>query len=266
VWKEKDAVKTRNHYLLPVIIAAMLCAPVLGEVLLIRSGERQSAVRPYGVLTGIDTIDAVAMTVVCPDPNKDAEFWKDLYDKVIARFPARIRMQPSFRSSRDVVYKIRIEILRTESSQNYVVGVQSSLMRSVYLDRSLDRREIVDVWVPTPKMQVVSMRDMPDAVSKLVVNQVEEFISDYQKANPRVRLSDANDTTGIPAPAMQESLQQPIRKAMAQYKYVASKNSEVFHTPICRSAKRISPENLVGYNSREEAIAAGKKPCKLCKP
>ena len=56
------------------------------------------------------------------------------------------------------------------------------------------------------------------------------------------------------------------RSAVAKYKYVASKNSKIFHKPECSWAKRIKPENLVGYNSRDEAMKAGKRPCKLCKP
>jgi len=34
----------------------------------------------------------------------------------------------------------------------------------------------------------------------------------------------------------------------------------------CSSVKRISSDNLVGYKTRDEAINAGKRPCKLCKP
>jgi len=56
------------------------------------------------------------------------------------------------------------------------------------------------------------------------------------------------------------------KSAVAEYGYVASKNSKVFHKPECRWAKRIKPENLVGYSSRDEAIKAGKRPCKQCKP
>jgi len=56
------------------------------------------------------------------------------------------------------------------------------------------------------------------------------------------------------------------KSAVAEYKYIASKNSKIFHKPDCSWAKRIKPENLVGYNSKEEAINAGKRPCKQCKP
>ena len=48
--------------------------------------------------------------------------------------------------------------------------------------------------------------------------------------------------------------------------YFASKKSAVFHKPDCKSVATISAANLVNYASREEAIAAGKKPCSICKP
>ena len=48
--------------------------------------------------------------------------------------------------------------------------------------------------------------------------------------------------------------------------YVASKNSAVFHKAGCKGAAKISPKNLVRYNTREEALAAGKQPCHECNP
>jgi methylphosphotriester-DNA--protein-cysteine methyltransferase len=48
--------------------------------------------------------------------------------------------------------------------------------------------------------------------------------------------------------------------------YVASVNSEVFHKAGCKSAAQIPAENLVRFKTREEAIQAGKRPCKECKP
>jgi phosphatidylserine/phosphatidylglycerophosphate/cardiolipin synthase-like enzyme len=46
--------------------------------------------------------------------------------------------------------------------------------------------------------------------------------------------------------------------------YMASKRSEVFHKAGCKAAAKISEKNLVRYATREEAIAAGKKPCHEC--
>jgi len=48
--------------------------------------------------------------------------------------------------------------------------------------------------------------------------------------------------------------------------YVSSANSQVFHTRDCRSAARISAANLIHFETRDEALAAGKKPCHECQP
>jgi len=48
--------------------------------------------------------------------------------------------------------------------------------------------------------------------------------------------------------------------------YVASKNSAVFHRADCKSVSTISAKNLVKYNTRDEAIQAGKKPSQDCNP
>ncbi len=48
--------------------------------------------------------------------------------------------------------------------------------------------------------------------------------------------------------------------------YVASRNKEIFHYPRCEWALKILPENVQQFTNREEAIAAGKTPCKVCRP
>jgi len=240
--------KTKRYFSASVVFAVILCVPVLSNIQVLKSGERQQIRRPWGVLTNLDTIDIIDMTVLCPDPNKDTEFWKDLYDEVTAAFPERIRLQPTFRSYLDRIYKIRIEILGFEGSPNYVACAQSSF---------------ADVWTTEPAMKIVQKQNLHEAVSAMVLEQAEEFISDYQKANPpSKRPSDANDISIVP----KEPFKPSHKSTPAKYEYVASKNSKVFHKADCSSAGRIKPENLTGYNSRAEAIKAGKRPCKQCKP
>ena len=48
--------------------------------------------------------------------------------------------------------------------------------------------------------------------------------------------------------------------------YVGSSKSNKYHRRSCVWAGRISPKNLVVFNSPEEAISAGYVPCKVCKP
>lgn len=46
--------------------------------------------------------------------------------------------------------------------------------------------------------------------------------------------------------------------------YVANRNSELFHHPACKSVKRINAENITAFNSIEQAIDEGFKPCRAC--
>ena len=41
---------------------------------------------------------------------------------------------------------------------------------------------------------------------------------------------------------------------------------EPFHASTCRWAEKITSANLVGYDTREQAVADGHRPCKVCKP
>ncbi len=120
---------------------------------------------------------------------------------------------------------------------------------------------MAEVWKAEPVMQAVSIKDMPAAVTNVVLEQVDAFIHAHLAANPRgARPSDVND---VNVALMIAATKRAWRSG---YKFVASKNSNVFHRPDCSSAKRIKPANLVGYSSREETLKAGKRPCKRCKP
>lgn len=48
--------------------------------------------------------------------------------------------------------------------------------------------------------------------------------------------------------------------------YVGSVNSNKYHKPNCRWAKKIKPENEIWFASKEEAEEAGYIPCKVCNP
>jgi micrococcal nuclease len=47
--------------------------------------------------------------------------------------------------------------------------------------------------------------------------------------------------------------------------FVASKNGKVFHKASCYHVKRISPENIVRFATRDEA-ARSRRPCQTCSP
>ena len=48
--------------------------------------------------------------------------------------------------------------------------------------------------------------------------------------------------------------------------YVGSLESDKYHYPDCRHAKRILTENRIWFDTKEEAQAAGYTACGVCKP
>jgi flagellar biosynthesis protein FlhF len=47
-------------------------------------------------------------------------------------------------------------------------------------------------------------------------------------------------------------------------RFLANRNSELFHDPACKSVKRINAENIIAFDSIEQAISDGFKPCRAC--
>jgi Micrococcal nuclease (thermonuclease) homologs len=48
--------------------------------------------------------------------------------------------------------------------------------------------------------------------------------------------------------------------------FVGSENSDVYHYPWCHYVDRINPENRIYFDTPEDAIAAGYRPCRVCNP
>ena len=60
---------------------------------------------------------------------------------------------------------------------------------------------------------------------------------------------------------------EPVTGEAARDKpYVASVCRQPYHRADCRWAKKVSPVNLRGHDSPEAAIAAGHRPCRVCRP
>ena len=48
--------------------------------------------------------------------------------------------------------------------------------------------------------------------------------------------------------------------------FVASRNSNVYHYPDCYHVRAINEENLIYFNTPEDAIESGRRPCQHCNP
>lgn len=272
--------KTKKCYLTSAAVIAIFSVLVLADTeLLPPLRERVIGDPPFEsgligqanpTLAGLETVYVV---IVTPDtePNKDGLLWKELQAKVEQKLE-KVGIKTTFIPEEGIIYKlpirsdlkIYVDMLKLTDSQQYVFRIQTSLSRVVRLAVGSELSFKSDVWKTEPIMQAVSVQNMPGKVTDVVLDQIEAFIHAYLAANPKtLQTPDAND---VATAIQKQPIKQPPKLLAAKYKYVASKNSKVFHRPQCSFAGRIAPKNLVGYNSRADAIRAGKRPCKICKP
>lgn len=54
--------------------------------------------------------------------------------------------------------------------------------------------------------------------------------------------------------------------ALAAPQYIASRMRQPFHYISCRWVRDILKSNMVYYETRDDAIQDGHRPCKTCKP
>jgi len=148
---------------------------------------------------------------------------------------------------------IRIEGIPMPDSDKLVCRVQVSLIRYVLLFNQPSLPIPAEVWQGRPALAAVARVSMAETISSAVAGQIDRFIDSYQGAASLSALP-----SGV----------KPDRAAptASGYPFLSSKSSQVFHRPDCRWAQNIASDNRVGYKSREEAVQAGRRPCKTCKP
>jgi hypothetical protein len=255
-----------KRYLISGVITAILCIPAVSEIERPFPGDKPVLLgRANPTLAGIEQ---VYVTIVLPDaePNKDGLVFHELTMKVINKLhEAGIKMVAGVAGSILEIDELRvyIDMLKLADSQQYVFRIQTSLARKVILPEQPKLGLKADVWKITSAMEAIPVQCMPDSITNVVLEQTEAFITAWLSANPPERQPSDVKTSDAVSPTTPK---QAVRQTAAEYNYIASKNSEVFHKIGCSAAGRIKPENLIRYTDRAEAIKAGKRPCKRCKP
>lgn len=98
-------------------------------------------------------------------------------------------------------------------------------------------------------------------IAKIYKEQFKKFWDGTYTDSCMYKDKDRLEKTPVPKGAVL-----PIPKSSYKGKYVGSKNSNRFHRPDCKWAKRIKPANRVWFDTRQQALKAGYVPCKVCKP
>ncbi|MCJ8501291.1 Ada metal-binding domain-containing protein [Desulfatitalea alkaliphila] len=86
------------------------------------------------------------------------------------------------------------------------------------------------------------------AVAERLFNNVQEQHEGLQ-ANPETDNADAT---------------RPPSQSSVQGRYVANRNSDIFHQRDCKAVKRINDDNVWLFRDGTDAMAQGFKPCRMC--
>lgn len=158
--------------------------------------------------------------------------------------------------------RLDTDIFPLRDANQFILRVQVSLAKKLPLSKNSAYYIMADVWKHEPIMRLVSSANLPDALTDVALEQVHAFIAATSVSKP----SDVNQISPEFIKSSIEIDTRPSKQQNIESKFVASKNSKVFHKPGCPFAQKISSKNLVSYDSREQAVAAGKRPCKSCNP
>ena len=249
--------------LIIILLPVCACAQMTGDLVLY--GQADPA------LSGLGDTQPHAIIIIDADPNKSLYLIPRLgpiaQNEITSAYSGLPSAAPEWTSSTPAelpTLAVKVLILELDDSSQCILRVQTCLRRPVCLPDDFSASFVADVWQTPAVIQVVDCNSLPAILDKIVAVQAKSFAHSCIMSNPRElppagKPGPKRAAQTVSRPAFEQTL--PAKSA-----FVASKNSQVFHRADCSSVRRIKPENLIGYNSPDEAIQAGKKPCKRCKP
>ncbi|MHC4211855.1 MAG: Ada metal-binding domain-containing protein [Planctomycetota bacterium] len=246
------------------ILSVSFCGSVLGELEwtqeLVQVGTLID--KPNPTLIGVGNLRVIIVPPVV-DPNSREAFWSEIDKKTQEKLK-----QGGFRLKGRTnlgipELRITVDTLKLGDSGASVFSVRTSLGRQAVLEKGSRKRIKPDVWHIAGQLKIAGPKELGKEVTDTVLEQIDSFIVCHKLANPEgVKEIDPNSTSVRP----KRPIDPRISEITSQYSYVASRSSKVFHSSDCRIVARIALKNIRGYKSRQEAVEAGKRPCKRCKP
>lgn len=260
----EENMKIKTYYFIFVVSTVFFCSAVSSEKEQSPPSEKPILISQFHpAFSEIDTLHVVVLKYGSKQ-DKDAQFCEQLEKDVKEKLRlAGIELETPTAYNILSIPELRVYIttLGLKDSHQTVFNVRMALARAVRLNDKQNPVFKSDIWQTIPVMQAVLTEDIPVKISDFVLKQVEDFINIYKATNLTDKLlSDSN----INEPDLFADPEKQID--YTEYKYVASNSSNIFHKPDCRWAQNISKENLITYKSKDEAIKAGKRPCKTCNP
>lgn len=116
---------------------------------------------------------------------------------------------------------------------------------------------------PTASAQVSASADRLETPAQEPTMTPEPDLPDAATATPDQPPVSTPSPTPEPMPAPTPT---PAQDTQPSGTYVGSVQSDKYHDPSCRFAKKILPENEIWFDTAEEAKANGYLACGVCKP
>ena len=246
-----------------VFVAGMLCLLSLG-------GSSVKAVLVDRTGPEYENIDVVSLTIKYPENTSVLE--ESYWNNIKAQHEQRLKEAGlNVSADKEVTHLetgvglfVGIELLKVPDANLFAVRIETNMARQMLLVTGSDQIFVMSMPLVTKGIKFVSEDELHDFIENSVSEHIDQFLRNYLATKS---LQENKDTQTVQVAADVNQPAQAVRQTQATKDvYVASKNSEIFHKPGCRWAQNISDDNLVTYNSREEAIKNGKRPCKSCNP
>ncbi len=171
-------------------------------------------------------------------------------DQVWARLPGRCR------------FKATVNVQKPPYLDTLMYNLKVEFVQTVALARLPETRIDATTWERT-WFGHGSKKWLAEAVPHNLRVLTASFVKDHRLANyGDDQRSDSSGSDDNSAAASGQAEESKVPGAG----FIASKGSDVFHKADCRWAQNISTDNLILYRNREEAVMAGKRPCKWCNP
>ncbi|MHC4628747.1 MAG: Ada metal-binding domain-containing protein [Planctomycetota bacterium] len=160
---------------------------------------------------------------------------------------------------------VGVKLYRPAQQETFVYNLKVDFLQTVTLEREPQTEIDVVTW-ELMWFAHGSRSRLGQAIGQNLKVLVASFIKDYYQANPPDK-DTAETRNSSRASTNAEGRVKPNPGSSAgKYLFTGSKGSDVFHKSHCHSAGNISTENIVRYRTKQEAVKAGKRPCKWCNP
>ncbi len=208
-----------------------------------RSGEPERIVAEAGVLLHFCVDAAMPCNTATDRPRRHRDH-TELFNKLKKRLEYEVRVSPDRLSPVEGAIDATFDVL-LDAHQ-----VADELITTDAAALPAEREAALEKWAaraaPILETQV-------ETGALLAANLIAAAWAEAGKPEPR--------TEALIPPLRGTAIPQAVAVL-----YVGSRNSTVYHHPTCSHVPRIKPENRVTFDSQEQARAAGRTPCKTCKP